>query len=229
MIKPFINDVLYVLQSSKVGDTVDNGCGVEFDIKEYAIVALKDVSDKFDDEKYMCLTVEESETAMLGMLDRLYEDGYEIIWNNKEYKLLEQTKFEIVRCGVDVSVKIHRMYRLTIKFDDIRKHYADRVNVTELNTHDLFYQLFENGKLSNLATGAGFVTDNVRLDDVKIRQDELVFEFHCKNEIGYQCKPVNYSFRTVTQEQSDAIQLKFENPNLSIDLIDKMISELMKS
>jgi len=41
MIKPVIDDVLYVLKSSKAGSEVDNGFGVEFDIKEYAVVAIK--------------------------------------------------------------------------------------------------------------------------------------------------------------------------------------------
>jgi len=229
MIKPVIDDVLYVLKSSKAGSEVDNGYGVEFDIKEYAVVARRQL-DQFDDDTVMCLVVEESESIVGQTLNRLYEDAYTVIYKNENYKYPEKAKVQIDRCGTNVNVTVDRLYRLAIKFDDIKKYCADRVNITELTTQDLFYQLFDSSSLSDiLATGGGFVADNTTIDFVQVTGDELIFKFHCRNNTHYQCKPIDYSHHKVTQKESDTVQLKFENSNLSIDLIDKLIRDLIKS
>lgn len=87
---------LYIVQTSRAGDTVDNGMGVEFELREFAVIhegnVFKDDKTKkiydFQRKKnvefgYFC--AQNCNPSVEAFLEELKDtDGYEVVWKKEE-------------------------------------------------------------------------------------------------------------------------------------------------
>ena len=99
-IKDFFNSIDckpdYILKTPKAGETVDNRCGIEFELPEYAVIfsgnvtkenKYKKIYEFEEKEKTNFLLLNKEYCNLEGLLEELGQiDDYQIIYNSKENK-----------------------------------------------------------------------------------------------------------------------------------------------
>jgi hypothetical protein len=221
------NNVLYLLQTDLVGEEVDNGMGVEFELKRFVIISIKgEGKTNFDD--VMWLEVSEDENHVKDMLARLASDGYVIIWKNEEYSYPQPVIGTIQRLGTEVTLKVERTYSFKITYEDLKKYYTDRKSASEYE-HDLFYYLLEkHPDIEKIATGAGWLSDQVKMQDRFYDKDGISFTFTCKNTHTKNVGPSEAKYNFLTQEDSDKFQIRFEGESKDFENIKDYIEAFLK-
>jgi hypothetical protein len=218
---------LYLLETSRAWEEVDNGMGMDFDLKPYAIVTLDhDMKPCLDNlvffENVIVLNSTEDEKRIKGILSNLANDGYKVIWKNILYKYPRAPKSTLDRTGTAIKLKIHKEYTLKVTYEELKKYYASRFKAST-SERDIFFDLLDkNPEARALAPEDRFLGDSAKLKDTKYDADGVTFTFSFIYEYEKVVQERDWDFDPISKEYSDNIQKKFEDPKF-VDRIRKYI------
>ena len=233
---------LFLLKTDRAGEEVDNGMGVDFDLKPYAVLTVNsdlknprgvrgEVSDEkireFLMDKVMILTTREDRETVAEMMGRLADDGYTPIWTNGEYKYPDDPITTIERLGTTVSFKVTRSYTLRASFEEIKKYYETRRNPSNYGS-DLFnYLLGRNPEHKAITDKTRFLSDSAKLESIKFDAEEILFCFECALEYEETVQERDWTSSPISKEKADTIQKKFEEET-TFEEIKKFIEDRLK-
>jgi len=135
-------ELIAILKTDKVGDTVENHMGIEFDLKKYYVlyqtisketggnsvaweVASRAIYDNDLDEWASSGYVHSDNVE--EDIDRYRSvDNYEPIWMSKNYKKTDPAKVNISRHNGSLKIQSKRTYKISITYEELKRYIRDK-------------------------------------------------------------------------------------------------------
>jgi hypothetical protein len=181
-----------ILKTDRAGDTVDNGMGVEFDLKPYYVLyrlETREVGSRSDLHNQASSAFYKSDLDHLISSDTTLSDDieddieryrsvddYNPIWITPDYKKVEPPRVTIEKHSGNISLKADRSYKMFISYDDLQRYLKDKK--TYYYQCDLFSALIERLQTTHqMVDNLYFVTDKAKLKETIYTEKGIVFFF----------------------------------------------------
>jgi len=215
---------IVILKTPLVGETVDNGMGVDFDLKEYALIfkydkgytmlnselshAFYELERESDAPGFGVMNMDvEGVTSIDDIINELNErDKYEVIWRDESYKDPDKYKAELFRDAISVSLNVTKTYSLKVKFSEIIKYCSNKSSGYAYKSDFFNDVLRDHIEFDEVVNNRTFPGDSAKMKDFHFSEDGIVFVFECEFVENTVCDSDNY-----TDDQLTDIIKKFEH------------------
>lgn len=157
-IKKFCTDnehsPVVILKTPRAGDTVDNGMGVEFDLREWALIYKRPKNSKRRSLELEIYNIQreaedwsgnvdiqmfdvDSCSSIDGMIKEMNEtDGYEVQWRDTTF-VENRINSELIVGETNVEIKDKRYFDLKLSYEEIKKYISAKSD-SYMHAWDLF-------------------------------------------------------------------------------------------
>lgn len=223
-----------ILKTDRAGDTVNNGMGVEFDVKPYYLLyqiesrKVHQTESSFSEVSRILYDNGMDEYISSDSIhsDKLEEDieryrsvdNYNPIWISADYKEIDKPTLSLQRHVGDISVCTSRSYILSISYEELKRYTKEKKSY--YYQYDLFRVLVEQvQKKHKITDNEHFITDRAKLKQTIYTEKGIEFYFEVKDRIG-----ILSDFSRLSFPISDS------NPEIVGALEDtKLISDIKKA
>lgn len=189
-------NLIAILKTDRAGDTVDNGMGVEFDIKPYYLlyqIETREVSAKGDIfskasnvlydndlDKYISSDMLHSD-ELEEDIERYHSvDNYNPIWISPKYKKTKPPSLSLERHTGDISIVAKKQYKLFMSYEELKRYLKDKKSY--FYQCDLFNMLVEQIQKSHkILDNEYYVSDKTKLKETIYTEKGIEFYFKISN------------------------------------------------
>jgi len=181
---------VFILETDRAGNTVDNGMGVDFDLDRYVLIYRdNDPQGKYDKiykafEHSEELDVNTFDINGCDSVDRfiveLGGDGYKVIWENGDYKVPAFIKSDLKRISLLVEIKEVRKYELIVTYEEIKKYLNSSCQIKY--HHDLLLKILKDSpERNNIFNEGRYELDKVGDVLVRFGENSIIYSFTVDN------------------------------------------------
>ncbi len=215
------------LKTPRVGEVVDSGMGVDFELKEYVLIYKRKKGSTYRsseifymepfDEKLKAFDYDNCRT-LDGMIEELNSvDAYELLWKNDEYKPREAIKSVLEEQANTLTITFSKTYTLLISFDELNKYIANISNNDATVDTILLDALKDRPDFGDIVGNVYY--PNVGVSETRLVDNGVLFIFKCH------AKETLYDYKETPSEKAEVklhkivehIREKFKDRNLLED------------
>ena len=186
---------IVILKTPRVGTEVDNGMGVEFNLKEYTLIykfekgscdggslmgSFIDMERRYPDLTVMLMNIDNISSLKDAMEELKEKDDYNVIWKSDDYQEPAKYKSKLYRNGISVNVTLQKEYTLEISYSEIKRYCSNKSNKC-ISNDDLFFDILRDmTDYEPVISNSTFPRDVAKLGDIFFTEHGIIFMFSCK-------------------------------------------------
>lgn len=232
-------NLVAILKTDRAGDSVDNGMGVDFDLKPYYLlyqIESREVRQKkdayseasqvlYDNELYDFVSSDYVHSDDLEEDIERYRsvDNYNPIWISPDYKGTRPPDLSLQYHVGDISINTSRSYILFISYEELKRYTKEKKSY--YYQCDLFRVLVEQAhKNHKITDNKYYITDKARLKETIYTEKGIEFYFEVKDRIGINSNRERLNF-PISDSNPEIIEA-IENTNLISDIRKTCVEKL---